>query len=169
MQIFLTEQQIQQYTWTIAHHINRMREKPDVLLCVLTGSLPFFSDLIKHLDFDFEIDFIKIRTYIRNGFQDKNCMLWGPFDIDLKDKNVLVVEDIVDSGWTLNALYQNIQGVHSPRGIRFVSLLKRKEAKLDTEKIKLDYCFEVENNDWLIGYGLDDNQKKRNLKDIYIK
>lgn len=168
MEVLLSEKQIKEYVWTIANAINRSETKPDVLICTLTGALPFFSDLIKYLDFDFEIDFVKIRTYIRNGEQDKNCAIWGPFDIDLKGRNVLIVEDIVDSGYTLNTLYSKIKGLHTPANIKFISLLKRKGTELGSE-IDLDYCFEVEDDSWLIGYGLDDNQKKRNLKDIYVK
>ncbi len=167
MKLLLSEKQIQQYIWTMAQSINRAKVKPDVIICTLSGATPFFSDLIKHLDFDFEIDFVKIRTYVRNGEQDKNCMIWGPFDADLRGCNVMVIEDIVDSGYTLNALYSNIVGLNQLNSIKFTSLLKRKGAVIRQE-IDLDFCFEVEDDAWLIGFGLDDNGMRRNLRDIYV-
>lgn len=172
MKILFTEKEIQDRITQAAFLLNNdFEEKPDVILCVLSGSILFFSDLIKQLTFDFEIDFIKTSSYSANGVQQQ-ISIKGPFSIDLEGKRVLIIEDIIDSGRTLQQLLVYLRDFKC-KEVEIVSLLKRKATQAhftyEDRRVKVGYCFEVEDDAWLIGYGLDDDQKKRNLKDIYVK
>lgn len=169
MEVLLSEKQIQQYIYEMASMTNHSNDKPDVIICALSGAVFFFNDLIKQLDFDFEIDFIKPTSFDSTGQRYYQTQIIGPFGgISLEGKKVMVVEDIIDSGRTLNSIVNHLRGMGCS-DIWVKSLLLRKSLDIATLPCRVSYCFEVESDDWLIGYGLDDNQKKRNLKDIYVK
>jgi hypoxanthine phosphoribosyltransferase len=165
MKLLLSEKQIQAEVRNTAFILDTKHEV-DVVLCTLSGAVPFFSDVIKKMSrVDFEIDFIKSKSYVSNGEQ-LACEVSGPFgSVQLKDKNVVVVEDMVDTGKTLVAI-ANYLLRHNCKSITFVTLLRR-----SSYQHKLQYtlhsCFTVDEG-WLVGYGLDDNDKKRNLPNIYL-
>jgi hypoxanthine phosphoribosyltransferase len=168
MEILFTEKQIQKGIEDIALPVTILQ--PDVLLCTLSGAVPFFSDLIKHLQFDFEVDFIKARSYNINGRQEDEVHVTGPFS-DLEGKNVMIVEDMIDSGNTLRSILKHLQ-ICKCRQVSIATLLVRDSfhngLTFNNKPIFLCYCFNVKTDQWLVGYGLDDNGLKRNLKDIYV-
>jgi hypoxanthine phosphoribosyltransferase len=131
---------------------------------VLNGGVLFMSDLIRNLSIDCEMDFIKISSYGNQRVSSGEITMIKDFSADLHNRDIIVVEDIVDSGLSVQYLMRRIQSM-KPASLKFVSLLvKRGTAKVD---LTIDYIgFEIENK-FVIGYGLDYKQLKRNVNAIY--
>jgi hypoxanthine phosphoribosyltransferase len=162
---FITEEQIRERIKELAVRINTdYTGKVPIFIGVLNGSFIFLSDLIREITIDCEIDFFKLSSYgdakISSGhvmlLKDLNCQVFG--------RDIIVVEDIVDSGLSLTFIKKTIEK-ENPKSLKFVSLLLKKGIpKLD---FLVDYIgFEIP-PDFVIGYGLDYAQKNRNLKAIY--
>lgn len=133
--------------------------KEPVLICVLKGAVFFFTDLARNIDLDCELDFMKAASY-----EDEEST--GEVDIqidvttDIKGRDVIVVEDIMDTGRTLGALLDHLKE-KEPNSIKLCVLLDKTERRV-IEDIKPDYTAFVVPNRFVIGYGLDYNQKYRN-------
>jgi hypoxanthine phosphoribosyltransferase len=162
---FITEEQIRERIKELAARINADYDgRVPIFIGVLNGSFIFLSDLIREVTVDCEIDFFKLSSYgdakISSGqvtlVKDLNCQVFG--------RDIIVVEDIVDSGLSI-AFIKKIIEKENPKSLKFVSLLLKKGIpKLD---FPIDYIgFEIP-PDFVIGYGLDYAQKVRNLKSIY--
>ncbi len=135
-----------------------------ILVGVLNGAIFFMSDLVRKLSIDCEIDFIKISSYGNKRVSSGQITMIKDFSADLHRRDVIVVEDIVDSGLSIQYLKKRIESM-KPSSVRFVSLLVKRDCAV--VPLSLDYVgFEIENK-FVIGYGLDLAQKKRNLKAIY--
>ena len=143
---------------------NHYKDKSLVLICVLNGSLMVFNELIKQLTIDFEIDYIEVSSY-EGGTKSKGKInIIKNIQSDLTNKNVLIVEDIVDSGNTLNYIYNLIRSKNAS-DVKVFSLLY-KSIKYNYD-VKIDWFgFEI-NDIFTIGYGMDYEYKFRGLKDIY--
>ncbi|MCI0515823.1 hypoxanthine phosphoribosyltransferase [candidate division KSB1 bacterium] len=157
---------IQQRVKELADEISRdFQGRCPVLIGVLNGAFIFLSDLAKNLKINCEFDFIKISSYGNQKQSSGQIKLLKDIDCHLQDRDVLVVEDIVDSGHSLNYLTQKI-GACQPRSIKFVSLLRKQgPAKI---KYEIDYLGFWIPNEFVVGYGLDFAQKLRNLPAIYV-
>jgi hypoxanthine phosphoribosyltransferase len=131
---------------------------------VLNGGVLFMSDLIRKLSIDCEMDFIKISSYGNQRVSSGEITMIKDFSADLYNRDIIVVEDIVDSGLSVQYLIRRIQNM-KPTSLKFVSLLVKKgTAKVD---LTIDYTgFEIDNK-FVIGYGLDYKQLKRNVNAIY--
>jgi hypoxanthine phosphoribosyltransferase len=162
---FITEEQIQIRVKEIAKKIDQdYRGKVPIFIGILNGSFIFFADLVREITVDCEVDFFKLSSYgdakISSGqvrmLKELNCQVTG--------RDIIVVEDIVDSGLSIDFI-RKIISRENPTSLRFVSLLfKKKVAKID---FPIDYVgFEIP-ADFVIGYGLDYAQKVRNLRSIY--
>lgn len=139
-------------------------DKQPLFIAVLNGSFIFAADLMRALDFPNEITFIKQTSYQGMDSTGKLSRLIG-LDRDIKDRHVVVVEDIVDSGLTMQAIVQELQS-YQPASLR-VACCTYKPNALKCP-LKLDYVgFEVSNL-FLVGYGLDYDGYGRHLKDIYV-
>lgn len=157
MKIILDQDQIQSIVKQVGSSITGF----DVVLCTLSGAVPFFSDLIKHMEGDFEVDYIKATSY-GSGTVSQQCLVKGPFgDTQLRDKRILVVEDIIDTGKTIKTINDHLTEFGC-KDITFLSLLKRKDVVIPEGLVGF-YCAEVDQGNWLVGYGLDEQNKKRNL------
>ncbi|MDP7558091.1 MAG: hypoxanthine phosphoribosyltransferase [Candidatus Marinimicrobia bacterium] len=134
-----------------------------IFVGVLNGSFIFMADLLREVTIDCEVDFIKLSSYEGNA-SSGTIHLRKDISSDVAGRNVIIVEDIVDSGLTINFLKSRIED-SMPSSVAVVSLLfKREVAKLNFD---LDYVgFEIP-ADYVVGYGLDMDQKKRNLKGIF--
>jgi hypoxanthine phosphoribosyltransferase len=162
---FITEEQIRVRIKDLAARINAdYAGRVPIFIGVLNGSFIFLSDLIREITLECEIDFFKLSSYgeakISSGqvtlLKDLNCQVFG--------RDIIVVEDIVDSGMSIVFIKKIIEK-ENPKSLKFVSLLLKKGIpKLD---FQVDYIgFEIP-PDFVIGYGLDYAQKVRNLKSIY--
>ncbi len=138
--------------------------KVPIFVGVLNGAFLFMADLIRYLTIDCEVDFIKISSYGNERVSSGQITMIKDFSADLHNRDIVVVEDIVDSGLSVSYLKRRIENM-KPASVKFVSLLVKKgQAKVP---LTIDYVgFEIENK-FVIGYGLDLAQKKRNLNAIY--
>ena len=140
--------------------------KPPVMLCVLNGAFMFFSDLVKHMEIECEIDFVRIKSYEgRDNTQGINMI--KPPEADLQDRSIYIVEDLVDSGQTMRELIQYI--AQYTQDIKLVTLLDRRGSIVvhKLPHIVKHYTAFIIGGEWVIGYGLDDNKLKRNYTNIY--
>ena len=141
------------------------KNKNPIIICVLNGAFIFFADLVRNLNFDFEIDFIKLSSYGNKMKSSGTVRMIKDISADLTGRDVIIVEDIIDTGLTINYLRKRMidAGVKS---ISFATCLlkQRKSYKFD---FKIDYIgFNIPDR-FVIGYGLDLNQKFRGLDSIY--
>ena len=138
-------------------------DKNPIFIGILNGSFIFLADLLRLTAVDCEIDFVKVRSY--SGKKSSGTIqLLKDISSDIKDRNVIIVEDIIDTGLTINFLRERIIGA-SPRSVAIATLLyKPGIAKFD---FPIDFIgFEIPHK-YVVGYGLDYNQKMRHLDGIY--
>lgn len=161
----ISKNEIQKRVSELAEKINRDYKKKDlVVLSVLSGSIVFCSDIIRKLDVNFKLDFIKVSSYTGKKSVNK-IKLEFPFNCDVADKDVLVIEDIYDTGRTLSYL-QNFLLNRNVKSVTFCVLIDKKVKKC--EEIKIKYRgFDIE-NEFIVGYGLDFNEKFRGLPYIGV-
>lgn len=163
--IILSEGNIADITEELSENINKdYKDKNLVVVCVLKGSFMFASDLLKLITIPCEVEFIQTNS-------DNGTKLTGEVAVinDLKypvtNKDVLIVEDIIDSGVTLNCIVNHIKSM-SPSSIKICTLIDKKESR--KVEISADYIGETIENGFVVGYGLDCNEKYRNLPYIGI-
>ncbi len=161
---FLTADEIVQKVHELGIKISDDYDKKEpILLGVLNGSFMFLSDLAKQITIPTIISFIKIASYEGESSTGMVKNLIG-LQIDLKGRDVIIVEDIVDTGLSMAHLLELIWE-HHPASIRIVTLLHKPEAM--KHKVMLDYVgFEIPNK-FVVGYGLDYDGLGRNLPEIY--
>ncbi len=136
-----------------------------ILIGVLNGSFIFCADLFREINIDCEIDFIKISSYGNAQETSGQVKLLKDIDAHLKGRHVIIVEDIVDSGYSVQYL-ENRMAMANPKSLKFVSLLVKEGNK--KVPYEIDYIgFNIPNR-FVVGYGLDFAQKFRNLSDIYL-
>ena len=142
------------------------RGKAPVMVCILKGAAVFFTDLVRAVDLPVAMEFMAISSYGSATKTSGVVRVLKDLDNDILNKDVIIVEDIVDSGVTLNYL----KGMLEHRGaasIRIVTLLD-KPARRRVKDLKVDYsCFNIP-DEFVVGYGLDYNQVYRNLPDIGV-
>lgn len=140
-----------------------MKEKRPVFLGILNGSFMFAADLFKRINFEAQISFLKLASYQGTSTTGTVKQLIG-LNQDIKGQHVIIIEDIVDTGTTLDTIVRQLSG-YQPASIQIMSLLYKPEAC--KQDIKLDYIGFSIPNDFIVGYGLDYNGFGRNLEDIY--
>lgn len=138
-----------------------------VFIGVLNGSFIFVADLIKQLDIPCEITFTKLSSYYGGTSSTRKIRDDIDFIVDIKGRDILVIEDIVDTGNTARYLIDKLKALN-PSSIKLCSLLL-KPAALEHKIEELEYVgFEISNH-FVVGYGLDYKEMGRNLRDIYKK
>ena len=144
----------------------RYKNEPVLLVCVLKGAVMFYAELLKNIKSDnVEIDFIQVKSYEGVSTTGKITLV-KDISSDIKDKHVVLVEDIIDTGITANWLYEYLLQ-KQPKSLLMVSLLQ-KPTKLRTDlKIETLIGFSIEDL-FVLGYGLDLDQRYRNLNDIVV-
>ena len=168
LKILFTEDQIQTRMKELASEINKYYNGDEVyVVCVLKGAVMFAVDLVKSLNMPIKMEFIRLSSY--NG-GTKTSGKVNAVDMsfpDLNGKNVLIVEDIVDTGLTAKFLLDFLKDNFETKSTKFCSLLNKKIARVND--IEPDYYgFETEDK-FLVGYGLDEDGYGRNLSYIGYK
>lgn len=165
LELLISEKEIKKRVQELGRQISKdYQGKTPILIAVLNGSFIFISDLIRELDIECEVDFIKLSSYMNETKSSGTVRLVKDISCNITDQDVLVVEDIVDSGLTIQFLKNRMEG-GGPASVAFTTLLhKREVSQLDFE---LDYVGFNIPNDFVVGYGLDLDQKYRKLPAIY--
>jgi len=138
------------------------QNNPITVVSILKGSLLFTSDLIREIDIEMNIEFLKIASY--KGTKRKSIKSDSSIDFNIKGKNILIVEDIVDSGNTVNYIVSEFRK-YNPNSIKIATLLFKPNSY--NFNMKIDWIGFNIKDDFVVGYGLDYNELYRNKKCIY--
>lgn len=161
---FITEEEIQQRVKAVADKLNHdMAGKNPLFLAVLNGSFMFAADLMRNITIPCEISFVKLASYQGTTTTGKVKEVVG-INESLKDRHVVIVEDIVDTGYTMKHMLESL-GTREPASLHICTLLV-KPGKLKVN-LNIEYPAMEIPNDFIVGYGLDYDQQGRNLRDIY--
>ncbi|HPN38226.1 MAG TPA: hypoxanthine phosphoribosyltransferase, partial [Melioribacteraceae bacterium] len=158
---YLNEEQIQDRIKELAEQITEeYAGKLPIFIGILNGSFMFMADLLKNVSLSCEMDFFKLSSYGDSKISSGKVKLLKELNADIRDRNIIIVEDIVDTGLSLKYI-EEIMEHYKPASVKVATLLfKPKSLKYD---VKIDYIgFEIPDK-FVIGYGLDYGQKYRNL------
>lgn len=162
--VSIPEAEILQKVKAVADRINTdMADKNPLLLAILNGSFVFAADLMRMINVPCEISFVKMSSYEGTASTGNVKQLIGLND-DIKGRTVIIVEDIIESGLTMQTLLEQLKE-KEPESVHICTLLLKPEClkvSLDTEYVAIEIP-----NDFILGYGLDYDQQGRNLRDIY--
>ncbi len=162
--LFIDNKEIEQRIHSLAEQMaNDMKDKNPLFLGILNGSFMFAAALFKNLDIDCGISFLKLASYEGTSSSGKIKRLIG-LNEDIKDRTIVILEDIIDTGITIDNIIKQLRG-YEPAEIKIATLLYKPEAYNNLHNIDY-YCFDIP-NDFILGYGLDYNGYGRNLKHIY--
>ena len=162
--LFISEKQIQEAVEGMARRMNKeLKGQKIFLIGILNGCFIFAADLVKHLDLDCTITFLKLASYQGTSSTGKVKRLIG-LNEDIKGQVVVVLEDIVDTGITLDFIQKQLRG-YEPAEIKLATLLYKPNAC--RQDVSLDYVGIEIPDDFVVGYGLDYNGHGRNLRQIY--
>ncbi len=141
------------------------RGKIPHLIAILKGACIFYADLVRAIDLSLSMDFIAVGSYGESTKTSGEVRLLKDLDESVDGRDVLLVEDILDTGLTVHYILQNL-GSRGPSSLKVVTLLNKPSRRL--VEVPLDYVgFEIPDS-FVVGYGLDHNQRYRNLPDIRI-
>ena len=164
--VMLTDEQLRSRVREVAEQVDKDYEgKRPLVLGILKGSILFYSDFIRFLTMPVELDFMAVSSYGSGAVSSGKLKIKKDLDSDVNGRDIIIVEDIIDSGFTL----ANLKALLSERGassVRIVTLLNKAERR--EYDVAPDYnCFDIE-NEFVIGYGLDYNEQYRHLPYIGI-
>ncbi|MCK5128557.1 MAG: hypoxanthine phosphoribosyltransferase [Clostridiales bacterium] len=160
--IMLTERQIHNRVVQIGHEISKKYKGKDLLLVgILKGAFVFFSDLVRSIDIPMAVDFMAVSSYGNETESSGIVRIMKDLDDPIEGKDVLIIEDILDTGHTLNYLLK-VLNARKPASIKLCVLLDKFERR-EVMDIVPDFTgFKIE-NEFVVGYGLDYGEKYRNL------
>ncbi len=166
IRVLLSEEEVHKRIRDMAKTIREdMGNETITLICILKGSVFFSCELAKHIEGPVMLDFISVSSYGDDTRSSGVVKIIKDLDEPLEGKNVLVVEDIIDSGRTLSYLLKNLQARH-PKSLRLCTLLDKPERRV--VDVKVDYTgFEIP-DEFVVGFGLDYAQRYRNLPYIGV-
>ena len=163
--INFTSEEILKQVNRVASEIDRdYADKTPLIIVVLNGAFMFASDLMKAMDINCEISFVKLSSYEGTQSTEKVKEIIG-LNQNIEGREIIIVEDIVDTGITMENLLADLHKM-KPNSIRVATLLYKPESF--RKDFKIDYIGLSIPNDFIVGYGLDYDQLGRNLSDIYI-
>lgn len=164
-EIFIPHKKIRSAVERMAAKMNSdLAGKNPLFVCIMNGSFMFAAEIYKHIDIiDSEITFVKLASYKGDKSSGTVKQLVG-LEEDARGRTVVILEDIVDSGITIDNILDQMAGI-GPADVKIATLLLKPGALV--KKVNLDYVGLEIPNDFIVGYGLDYNGRGRNLTDIY--
>jgi len=165
MKLLISESEIKKRVKTLANKINKdYKGKKPIFVGILNGCYVFMADLLREIDLDIEVDFVKIRSY-EGDSSTGTIKFRKDISANIDGREIIIVEDIIDSGFTINFLVNRLRN-SGPKSVAVATILFKKEvAKLDFD---VDYVgFEIP-PEFVVGYGLDYDEKYRQLKDVMV-
>ena len=159
--VLIDEGELAERIGEVAAHIDAdYQGKTPIVICILKGSLIFCADLIRAMDTPVTLEFMKVSSYGASTTSSGKLSVSLDILSNIENQDVLIVEDIIDSGHTMKALTDMLQ-TRRPASLRIVTLLDKPSRRISP--IQADYtCFEIE-DEFVIGYGLDYAEKYRDL------
>ena len=166
LKVLIRRAAIQKRVREVAHEITRDFKGQRVhLVGVLKGACIFLSDLVREINLDTSIDFIAVSSYGKGKESSGQVRLVKDLDSSVEGLNVVVVEDILDTGLTISYLLRVLEQ-RKPKALRIAALLDKPSRRL--KDVKGDYVGFTIPNEFVVGYGLDYNERFRNLKDVCV-
>jgi hypoxanthine phosphoribosyltransferase len=178
LELFLTRDKIQELCKKLASKINkdfakyknidlRQEKSPEVIaLCILKGGLFFVADVLRYIDIPLALDFVKLSSYHGSTASSGTVTILQDISTDIKGKHIIIFDEIVDSGRTLSFYIERLK-MSEPKSIKICTLIDKKDCRMDGINIKPDYIGTEAGKEFLLGYGLDYEERYRNLPDIY--
>ncbi|MGL5617833.1 MAG: hypoxanthine phosphoribosyltransferase [Metamycoplasmataceae bacterium] len=165
--ILFTQEQIENRIVELSSWIDEIYKdsKDLILIGLLKGSIPFLAQLIKTIKTEHTLDFMTISSYGGNVKNSGNIKIIMDLITDIRDKDVLIVEDIIDSGKSLEKIKENLESRH-PKSLRIITLLDKPTNR--KVKIEADISGFIAPDEFLVGFGLDVKEKMRNIPFIGI-
>ncbi len=161
----LSRAEIEKKTKILANRISEDYDgKEVVLIGILKGAFIFLADLVRELTIPVQIDFARLASYGSNTFSSGQIRITKEIETDIRGRHVIVVEDIVDSGLTIAYILDYLKQFH-PESVKVCALIDKVERR--EVQIPIDYAGHVVDAGFLVGYGLDFDEKYRNLPAIY--
>ena len=163
---YLSQEKILTEVERIAEQMNKDLEgKNPLLICVLNGAFIFAADLYRRLTIPSQITFMRMKSYVGTETTGAVKTISNLLE-SVVDRTVVIVEDIVDSGYTMQRMIQQLKELGA-KDVRVAVLLNKPKAR-KVEGLNIDYCCLEIPNDFIVGYGLDYNEEGRSLPDIYV-
>lgn len=165
--VYLTHEEIQQRTKQIGQQLSKkFNDKRPIFIGVLNGSYIFLADLMRYVSIPCEVDFLKLSSYGDEKVSSGQVHDLKEIDADIKNRHVILVEDIIDTGLSMKYLVSKLKQFN-PASLTVVTMLHKSEAT--EHDVQIDYVgFKIPNL-FVLGYGLDYAQEGRNLAQIYIQ
>ena len=165
IKVLISEKELNQRVKELARKIeNDYKDKEINIICILKGSLMFTADLARNIKKSVNIDFLRVSSYKNN--KSKTISFVKGLLPDIKDKDIILIEDIIDSGKTMNFLIPFLNKM-KPKSIKVCTLLDKPSRR--THPFNADYTGFIIEDKFVLGYGMDYNQKYRNLNYIGYK
>ncbi len=164
--VLLSSEEIAEKVLDIAAKMNDVYQgKEVVLVCILKGSITFFSDLARKLSFPAAFDFMCVSSYGSGSVSGGSVRILKDLTVDITDKHVVVVEDILDTGNTLHALFQQLKA-RRPASLKLCCLLDKPDRRI--KPVNADFVGFSIPDEFVVGYGLDYNEQYRQLPYVGI-
>jgi len=160
IEVLFTQREIENRVKELAKEVNSSYNDYLFLIGVLKGAFVFLADLMRHLNLSLEVDFIEVSSYGANTESSGNITIGKDIKMEIRDKDILLVEDIVDSGYTVAFLKEELER-RKPKSVKICSLLDKPSRR--KVPINLDFCGFSIPDTFIVGYGMDVNEQFRNL------
>ncbi len=165
--VVVSEQEIDTIVKELANQINTDYAGEEIVfVSILNGSFMFTSDLMKHITLDCHIDFMQVSTYGNSTNTTGNFVVKKDLSFDVTEKNVIIIEDILDTGYTMKNLIEYFK-IKKVKSLKIATMIDKPHRR--TEEVHADYVGYTMNEElFIVGYGLDYAQKYRNLPYIGV-
>lgn len=166
LKVLLRHSRIRQRVRQLARQIERdYKGQPLHLICILKGACIFLADLLRELKLPVSVDFIAVSSYGKGSLPSGEVRITKDLDQSIEGLNVIIVEDILDTGLTLNYLYRILQS-RKPKTLKIAALLDKPARRI--KEVPVDYIGFKIPDAFVVGYGLDYGERYRNLPDVCV-